>query len=443
MSDKLPPHDLGAEEALLGSLLLDPYAIRQISILEASDFYGLKAQLVFTAIKSLEKQQAAIDQISVAQELNRTDKLESIGGPAYLAHILSVIPTSLHAHYYAQIVRRLATCRKLIDAAGQIAQIAYASPVEIDKALNQAEDIIFKIREASSGRSSLLPIKKIASREIGAIGNWLDGETGISTGFRDLDRAVMGLQPQNLYTVGGYTGVGKSQFALAIALNVLSSGFVAFFSLEMSGFNIIKRICQTKKGLHSYPWDYSENDKVEFMQAYGESADLPFYLDDSGNLEVSEAMSKVKQLQSQGHVALVVFDYINLAGEHGRDKRERIDNTVQGLKTLAKVCNVPVIAVAQFNRMIASEYIPTMSHLKESGGIEQMSDYVMLLNHWDYYLSRKLLSLEQVKRYDNNYEANRLDIYLPKVKEGQAQKIELYYDYKNWKIASWVKRNDY
>lgn len=434
--DKLPPHSGDSEEALLGSIILDGDVLYELPFLKEEYFFDPRCRMVFNVCLELHKN-GKIDEITVAQRLNEQDKLEVIGGPAYLSHLVGILPTSLHAEYYAGVVYELWQRRRMIEISGRIAQGAYDGQPEY---FNNAMSEIMSLQRER--KQELISAHEAVERNIGALDRWLEGEMGLSTGLVDLDRAIMGLQAQQLYIVGGYTSMGKTELLVTITRNILKtkSSAVAFFSLEMSDTNMLKRLCLTETGLYSYSWKYTDEDKKKFMATLGGIADLPFFLDDTGGIQTSEAMARVMKLQSQQKVGLVVFDYINLAGDKGNDQKERIGNIVRGLKNLAKICDVPVVAIAQFNREITHDYIPMMRHLKDSSDIEFNADVIMLLNHWGYYLKRGELTEKQIEKYDKEgYEPNRLDIFIVKNKEGEVQKVNLFYEYRLWKIANWIK----
>lgn len=428
---RLPPFSQDAEEAVIGSLLIDPDAIFKITFLSPADFFKDSNRWAFESCLALYQRNEAINQITVAQELARKDKLEAVGGTAALAHLVAIVPTSLSVEHYARVVKNLATCRHLIQLGGQIAGWGYEQK---EDAVSLAFQSLLAVQQSRVG--GLTPLSQATDKSLGAITRWLEGEISCSTGFKDLDKYTGGLQPQSLYIIGGYTSMGKTQLALAIARRVLKHGAVAFFSLEMSQVSLIKRLCQTLTGLSSYPWGYGAEDKEMFWDAYKVVSELPMYVDETGGLDTREALSRVLQLQAKENLALVVFDYIHLAGDKGESEERRVGNIVKGLKLLAKQTNLPVIAVAQFNRSITADYIPVMKHLKASGDIEYSADVILLLNHWGYYLARKELTVEQINRLDK-YEANRLDCYIVKNKEGMVGKVKLYYNYAQWKIENW------
>jgi replicative DNA helicase len=402
MRETLPPYDLDAEEAVLGSLLIDSEAIADIdTTIGAEDFFSDQNQLTYSACRNLFLRDEAINQITVAQELARQGKLDEIGGAAYLSHLVSIVPTSLHVRHYAQIVLRLSTMRRLISAAGQIESIGYKADPDIDLALTRSEDIIFKLR-TRQGRGEFVPIQdalNIYFEESGKTTYEKDIQN-IKTGFNAVDNALGGLQRSELVILAARTSIGKTSLALNMARNAAidQKACVAIFSLEMSRREIIQRMLSSEANIESQHFRkgrFSDlEEKLLHRDIIPRLADTSIYIDDTPNMRISEIRSKAKRLHLKRHVDLIVLDYIQLVrGDSRNDNRvQEITEITQSLKALAREVDAPVLALSQLSRNIEhrqagkgqkQQVKPQLSDLRDSGSIEQDADVVMFIHRWD------------------------------------------------------------
>ena len=402
MREALPPYDQDAEEAVLGSLLIDSEAITDIdTVIGAEDFFSEQNQLVYGACRNLFLRDEAINQITVAQELVRLGKLDDIGGAAYLSHLVAIVPTSLHVRHYAQIVFRLSTMRRLISAAGQIESIGYKADPDVDLALTKSEDIIFKLR-SKQGRGEFVPIQDALNTYFEEAGKttYESDIQNVRTGFNAVDNALGGLQRSELVILAARTSIGKTSLALNIARNaaVSQKACVAIFSLEMSRREIIQRLLSSEANIESQHFRkgrFSDlEEKLLQRDIIPRLADTSIFIDDTPNMRISEIRSKAKRLHLRRNIDLVVLDYIQLLrGDSRNDNRvQEITEITQSLKALAREIDAPVLALSQLSRNIEHRQAgkgqkqlvkPQLSDLRDSGSIEQDADVVMFIHRWD------------------------------------------------------------
>jgi len=309
-SEKLPPHDIDAEEAVIGSLLIDGAAIYKIAaVLQSADFYYEQNQWLYSACLSLYQRSEAINQITVAQELARTGKLETCGGAAYLSHLISVCPTSLDIEDYAQIVYRLSVNRRLISAAGQIEAIGYQADPNIDASLSRAEDMLFRVRPRQGPRD-FVHIRQVLDKYFEEVApSPALGEEGYRealpyalSGFTGLDELLGGFQHSDLVIIGGRPSMGKTSLCLNIARNTAVGQ--AIFSLEMARDSLVLKLLSSESGVNLSRIRlgfHTEEEEERIMEATGKLAEVPIYIDDSPQLRMVEMRSKARRLHSEHH----------------------------------------------------------------------------------------------------------------------------------------------
>ena len=414
--DRLPPHDIDAEEAVIGSLLIDGESIHKITgLIEPPDFYGERNLLVFEACHNLYQRTEAINQITVAQELARTGKLETSGGAAYLSHLISVCPTSLDIEDYAQIVFRLSLMRRLIRAADHISDIGYKADPDVDSSLDKAEDTLYRLRHGQRLRD-FVHIRQVLdsyletpAQELSALKETLPY---VPTDFTGLDNILGGLQRSDLIILAARPAMGKTSLALNIARNAAINhrACVAFFSLEMSMQAMVLRLLSGEAEINTRRLRlglfYEEGEPVSeeekkrrkeeearILEATGILSEAAFYIDDSPVLRIVELRSKARRLYYERGIDLIIVDYLQLLqGETRNENRvQEISYISRSLKTLARELNVPVIAVSQLSRAVEfrSSHRPQLSDLRESGSLEQDADVVMFVYRDDMYHSEE------------------------------------------------------
>ena len=401
---KLPPHNVEAEEAVLGSLLVDPDSITETAIfLKPEAFYREKNLWVYEACLALYDRTEAINQITVAQELANQGRLEAAGGTGFLSLLVERLPTSLHIEHYARIVHRLSVMRRLISAAGQIAAIGYEAEADLDSAMNKAEDALFRVRRGENPRD-FVPIRRLLEqyweeRELGGAGlEEAGGIQHVDTGFPALDELLGGMQRSDMIILAARPSLGKSSLALGIARNAaLEQGAqVAVFSLEMSKEQLVQRLLSMEAEVDSKRVrlkQYTPLQEKRVMDATGKLSGLHIYIDDSPASRVVEMRSKARRLQQDRGIDLIIVDYLQLIRGDGRseNKVQEISDISRSLKALAREMNCPVLAVSQLSRAVEQRpsHVPMLSDLRESGSIEQDADVVMFIYRDDVYIKKE------------------------------------------------------
>jgi len=437
-SEKLPPHDIDAEEAVIGSLLIDGTTIYKIAtFLQQPDFYHEQNQWLYGACLSLYQRNEAINQITVAQELDRQGKLEACGGAAYLSHLISIVPTSLDIEHYAQIVYRLSVTRQLITAAGQIAAVGYEADPDVDRSLNRAEDILFRLRRGQSPRD-LIHVRQVLDKYFETppatgVEGYVEPIPYVLSGFTGLDEFLGGFQHSDLIIVAGRPSLGKTSFAFSIARNaaVKQGACVALFSMEMAREPLVLRLLSIESGVNSRQVRlglHTEEEEAKIMNATGILSEAPIYIDDSPLLRVVEMRSKARRLHFERGINLIIVDYLQLMQGDGRAETrvQEISYITRSLKALARELDVPVLAVSQLSRAVErrESHRPQLADLRESGSIEQDADVVMFIYRDDYYYTRQ----EWESQYpDKEYPAGIADIMIAKQRNGPTGEIKLHF----------------
>jgi replicative DNA helicase len=445
ISDDLPPHDVEAEKAVLGSMLIDSEGIFKIAtFLVPEDFFNPENQLVYEACFSLYQRNEGINQITVARELAQKERLEEVGGAAYLSHLVSTVPTSLHIEYYAQIVSRLAIMRRLISAGSQITALGYEGDAEVDVALSRAEDVLFKVRQRRS-RQDFVPIRQILGQYFEEAGPVEDrGETipHVLTYFTAVDDILGGLQRSDLIILGARPSAGKTSLALNIALNtaIKQNACVALFSLEMSRQAVVQRFLANKANVDSKKirlGTYNEKEERQIMDASGILSEAPIYIDDSPQMRVMEMRSKAKRLDFERTVDLVIVDYLQLIQGAARSESrvQELSEITRSLKALAREINAPVLAISQLSRAVEwrASHKPQLSDLRDSGSIEQDADVVVFISREEMYYTEE----EWKKDHDvmiEPYPKDMADIIVAKHRNGPIGDVRLRFEAKTSKF---------
>ena len=433
--EKLPPHDIDAEEAVIGSLLIDGTAIYKIntSLSEPDYFYHEQNQWLYGACLALNKRDEAINQITVAQELDRQGKLEECGGAAYLSYLISKTPTSLDIEHYAQIVYRLAVSRRLIDVARQIESIGYEADPDVDNSLNKAEDILFNLRHGQTP-GDFLHIRQVldkyfetpvAAEEEGYVGPI----THVLSSFAGLDEFLGGFERSDLVIVAGRPSMGKTSLVLNIARNaaVEQGACVALFSLEMAREPLVLRLLASEAGVnlsHIRLGLHTEAEEKRVMDATGILSEAPIYIDDSPRLRVVEMRSKARRLFYERGVNLIIVDHLGLMDGQIKDRVQEISYISRSLKALARELNIPVVAVSQLSRAAEwrASHRPQLSDLRDSGSIEQDADVVVFIYRDEYYYNREEW---EIQHPDRDYPEGIADIIIAKHRNGPTGQINL------------------
>ena len=395
---KVPPHDLEAEQAVIGSMLTDSDAVVEaIEVLKADDFYRQDNKVIYEAIFNLYNRAEPVDIITVKAELTSLGKLEAVGGLEYIALLPDKVPTTANVDKYIKIVEEKAILRNLIKAANELIDLGYAENEEIDNIMNIAEKRIFDISQGKNqkGYTAIKDILVESFAEIEKLYNQKQPITGIPTGFADLDYKTAGLHNSDLVLVAARPAMGKSAFALNIATNaaVQAKVPVVIFNLEMSKSQLVSRILCSEAMVDSNKvrtGKVEEDDWVKLATALGPLSEAPIYIDDTPGITVTEIRAKCRKLKLEKNIGLIVIDYLQLiqgSSKKNASREQEISEISRSLKILAKELDVPVIALSQLSRAAEqrADHRPMLSDLRESGAIEQDADIVMFLYRDDYY----------------------------------------------------------
>jgi replicative DNA helicase len=422
-ADRLPPHNLEAEQAVLGAILMDPQALTLVAErLRPDDFYRQGHQRLFQAMLNVAERGEPVDLVTVTEELQKTKQLEEVGGVSYLTELADSVPTSAHADHYARIVEEKAILRRLIRTATQIATSGYTGGDDVAEIIDDAERKILDISQRRI-RKAFLPIRDILMDTYERIEQMHENQgelTGIPTGFPDLDRMTSGLQRSDLIILAARPSMGKTAFALNLAQNVaLHAGeTVAIFNMEMPAIQLVQRMLSAEGNIDAQVFrtgNLGEEDWEKLTMAIGTLAEVPIFIDDTPGLTVFDIRAKLRRLQAEHGLGLVVIDYLQLIrGRGGESRQQEISEISRSLKLLARELNVPVIALSQLSRAVEQrqDKRPMLSDLRESGSIEQDADIVAFLYRDDYY-------------DEESERKNIMEVIIGKHRNGPVGKVEL------------------
>ena len=396
-TDKLPPQNLEAEMAVLGSMLIDEEAIGvAVEFLDRDSFYNTSHQKVFEAVIDLYNANKAVDLITLTDELKRRRILDELGGVSFLTALVNTVPTAANISHYVSIVKEKSILRTLINNATRIITMGYESEGKIDEVVDEAEKLIFEIseRKTTSGYFHLKEIIKNSIETIDKLYQKKTHVTGVETGFVDFDRKTAGLHASDFIVIAGRPSMGKSAFALGIAeyAGVVSKIPTVIFSLEMSKEQLVQRMlcAHAKVDAQKVRTGYlAASDWPRLTAAAGKLSEAPIFIDDTPGISVMELRAKARRLKSQQNIQLIILDYLQLMrGSPGSESRQQeISEISRSLKALARELNVPLVAISQLSRAVESrvDHRPQLSDLRESGAIEQDADVVALILREEYY----------------------------------------------------------
>ncbi len=421
--DQLPPHSIEAEQSVLGSMLLSPEAVLEVSeILGPEDFYKEAHAIIYRAAMQLFSSGEPVDPVTLAEALRAQGNLERVGDRTYILNLMTSVPTPANARYYAEVVSKLAVYRRLIEAAGKVAAVGYRAPEDMMEALDEAEDIIFNVAQRRR-RENVKPMKELMEATFEDLEKISEGkmETGIPTGFTDLDELTMGLQPSDLIVIAARPSMGKTSLALNIADYVaVEQGIpVAIFSLEMSAQEVARRMLCSRARVNSQKLKSSFHDDElweRLSEAAGDLASASIFIDDSADIGIMELRSKLRRLKSQHDIGLVIVDYIQLMSSDRRleNRVQEIAAISRGLKVIGRDFNIPVIAVSQLSREPEKHNRePILSDLRESGAIEQDADLIIFIHRKEVYDP------------DNDEYKGRADVKVAKHRNGPIGPVRL------------------
>src|SRR5205085_5429155 len=389
--DKLPPHSIEAEMCLIASMMLDKEVVGNVvQIVDRDAFYQADHQILFDILLKLYEQNRPIDAVILREELAKRQLLEEVGGTAYLAQILSSVPSAAHGSHYAGIVREKALLRQLISASNDILRDAYAPHEQAELVLDKAEKRIFEIAQQKV-TGSLVPLESVLHEVFEMIEN--RGQRGLETGFLELDDMLNGLQKGEMIILAARPSMGKTAMAMNMVEGIAADQVLpcAVFSLEMSKQQLAQRLLCSRGSIDSHKLRkgmLQSHEYAKLASVVGELAKAPIWVDDSPGLTILDLRAKARRLKLQHDIQCVMIDYMQLMDNPAVESRQQqISEISRGVKAVARELGVPVICLSQLNRATEGRdgHRPRMSDLRESGSIEQDAEVVMLVLRQDYY----------------------------------------------------------
>ncbi len=396
---KVPPNDVEAEQAVLGSMLTDKDAVSAaIEVLKKDDFYREDNKAIYEAMINLYNKPEPIDIITVKDELQSMGKFELVGGLEYLADLPEKVPTTANVEKYIKIVEEKSMLRGLIKTSNDLINLGYDETQDVNSVMDQAERKVFDLMQNrnQTGYSAIKDVLVDSFAQLELLYNQKEGITGVPSGFAELDLRTAGFHNSELIILAARPAMGKTAFALNIATNVATRSNipVLLFSLEMSKEQLVNRILCSEAMVDSNKLKtgkIEENDWVKIVEALGPLSESEMYIDDTAGISITEIRAKARKLKLEKNIGLIVIDYLQLiqgSGNRRNGSREQeISEISRSLKILAKELNIPVIALSQLSRAAEqrNDHRPMLSDLRESGSIEQDADIVMFLYRDDYY----------------------------------------------------------
>ena len=396
-TSRIPPHNLDAEQSVLGAMLESKDAIANVvEILKPPDFYKPAHSLIYETILALNERGEAADAITVADELKRRGSLDSIGGKPYIHGLLEAYPTASSAGYYARIIEEHSLLRQLIEAGGKVQELGFSMPEDVVEAIDAAEEAVYNVgdKRLKDDYSHIRPLLTKSMSDIEALYERGEHITGLASGFPDLDDMTSGWQPSNLIVVAARPSMGKSSLLNDFVLHATTRTKVpvVIFSLEMSRDELVKRFLSSEAKVDSQrisKGSLQEQDWTRLSSALGRLAEAPIYIDDSANITLMEMRAKCRRLKAKHGLGLVIIDYLQLmqSPRRSENRQQEVSEISRSLKIMARDLQVPVICASQLNRMVEtrSDKRPLLGDLRESGAIEQDSDLVMFIYRDEVY----------------------------------------------------------
>jgi replicative DNA helicase len=406
----LVPHSREAEEAVIGSVLINPEAYYDVAqFLQADDFYIERHRWIWETFNRLHERRSPIDFLTVSEELGQLDQLAEVGGPAYLTALINNVPTSLHATAYGRLVEETSVRRRMLSAAQNIAKMAYQEDIGVEAVMDEAEKAVFGVSERRMTRD-LQTIRQVVGEvydRIDLLYHRPEEIMGVPTGFYDLDKLLGGLQPSDFLIIAGRPGTGKTAFMLSAAKHAAQSlkKHVAVFSMEMSNEQLVQRLIAQETGIDTQrlrTGKLKEDEWPIFIEAIEILRETLIFLDDTPGLTPLQLRTKCRRLHLEYNLDLIIVDYLQLmsSGTRSENRVQEVSFISRNMKILARELNVPVLAAAQLSRAIEqrTDKEPQLSDLRESGSLEQDADVVMFINRPELYEKDTLKqNLAQIK----------------------------------------------
>lgn len=441
-TDRTPPHNIEAEQAVIGAIFLEPATLTTASeLLMPEDFYRAAHQKIYGVMLDLSEKGEPIDLVTVTSELADRKLLDDIGGVTYLSDLANSVPTAANIEYYAHIVEEKSILRRLIRTATTIATDGYNTEDEVELLLNEAERNILAVaqRKNSGAFQAIKDVLVETYDNIEMLHNRKGDITGIATGFSDLDRMTAGFQRNDLIIVAARPSVGKTAFALNIAQNVATKTGenVAIFSLEMGAQQLVMRMLCAEGNIDAQrlrTGKLTPDDWQKLTMAMGSLSNAGIYIDDTPGVRVNDIRAKCRRLKQEHGLGMILIDYLQLiqgSGRSGENRQQEVSEISRSLKALARELEVPVIALSQLSRGVEQrqDKRPMMSDIRESGSIEQDADIVAFLYRDDYY--------------DKESESkNIIEIIIAKQRNGPVGTVELAFVKEYNKFVNLERRHD-
>ena len=450
IEERVPPQNIEAEQAVLGAMLIDKEAIAKASeILTSSDFYREAHRVIFNAMLELYNKNEAVDMVTVTEILKRDNKLEDIGGLAYITSLANVVLTAANVKYHADIVAEKSVLRQLVRVSTEIAAMGYEANEDVGTLLNTAESRILEISNRKK-KADFTPINDVLMESVQNIEKLINnkgGLTGLPSGFADLDKLTSGLHPSDFIILAARPSMGKTALALNIVQNVALRAHkkiggeprsVAFFSLEMSKEQLVNRMLCAEAGIDSQRLRVGEMGDKDWDALWG-ACDLmskaKIYIDDTAGITVMDMRSRARRLKAEHGLDLIVVDYLQLMQGSGKrnnsgDRQQEVSEISRSLKALARELDVPVLALSQLSRSVEARQVkrPMLSDLRESGSLEQDADIVAFLYREDYY--------------NPETENKHTELIIAKHRNGPVDTVNLFFHKQFTKFVGFSKRDN-
>ena len=436
LTDRLPPQNIEAEQAVLGSVFLNTAAlVDAMEYVQPADFYRRAHQVIFQTMVDLNAQDEVIDVVTVNNRLTEQNQLEDVGGVSYIAELADAVPTAANVGYYAKIVQEKSLMRHLITTATNIVSQAYDQDDDVTSLLDNAERQIMEVSEqrSSNGFRPIRDVLNSAIEEVNRLYQKKEEITGLPTGYQDLDKMTAGLQPDNLIILAARPAVGKTAFALNIAQNVgtKTDKAVAIFSLEMSAESLVNRMLCAEGSVnanHLRTGQLNDEEWNNLIVAMGSLSQTAIFIDDTPGIKMSEIRAKSRRLAKEnGNLGLIVVDYLQLIeGSNKENRQQEVSEISRQLKKLAKELSVPVIALSQLSRGVEQrqDKRPVLSDIRESGSIEQDADIVAFLYRDDYY-ERSDDDDNQQQQDEETQDVGEVEVIIEKNRSGPRGTVKL------------------
>ena len=447
IEERVPPQNIEAEQAVLGAMLIDKEAIAKATeVLSADDFYREAHRVIFSAMLELYNKNEAVDMVTVTEILKRDNKLEDIGGIAYITSLANVVLTAANVKYHADIVAEKSVLRQLVRVSTEIAAMGYEANEDVGTLLDTAESRILEISNRKK-KTDFTAINDVLMDSVQSIESLLQnkgGLTGLPAGFADLDKLTSGLHPSDFIILAARPSMGKTALALNIVQNVALRAHkviggeprsVAFFSLEMSKEQLVNRMLCAEAGIDSQRLRVGEmhdEDWTHLWDACDTMSRAKIYIDDTAGITAMDMRSRARRLKAEHGLDLIVVDYLQLmqGSRKSESRQQEVSEISRSLKALARELDVPVLALSQLSRSVESRQVkrPMLSDLRESGSLEQDADIVAFLYREDYY--------------NPETENKHTELIIAKHRNGPVDTVNLFFQKQFTKFVGFTKREN-